>query len=156
MITEAPAPHVIKPAKSRNIKQNRLKECGSPHIMPSSIALGCGGYEAYAANPHSIRGFSKYRGSRFLLTETVRIKQNRAENAKPSQFCRVFLEVPGGLRRDNEVQQVLKDASKTRNPPEICGFRGVLSSALFHVVGAELTCSVRKTAVKFGGNRFCS
>jgi len=40
-----------------------------------------------------------------LLTEAVRIKQNRAENAKPSQFSRVFVEVSGGLRRDNEILQ---------------------------------------------------
>ena len=42
-----------------------------------------------------------------MLTETVRIKQNRAENAKPSQFSRVFLEVPGGLRRDKEILQAV-------------------------------------------------
>ena len=42
-----------------------------------------------------------------MFTETVRIKQNRAENAKPSQFSRVFLEVPGGLRRDKEILKAL-------------------------------------------------
>ena len=62
-----------------------------------------------AANSHSIRGLSCYRGSRFLLTETVRIEQNRAENAKPSQFSRVFLEVPGGLRRDKGILQAVKE-----------------------------------------------
>ena len=50
--------------------------------MLSSIAMGCNGYEAH-------------------------MQQIRAENAKPSQFSRVFLEVPDGLRRDNLVQQAL-------------------------------------------------
>ena len=48
--------------------------------MLKSIALGCGGYEAY-------------------------MQQNRAENAKPSRFSRVFSEVPGSLRRDKGIQQ---------------------------------------------------
>ena len=61
----------------------------------------------YAANPHSIGFISGCLGSRLLLTETVRIKQNRAENAKPSQFSRVFSEVPGSLRRDKGIQQAL-------------------------------------------------
>ena len=76
--------------------------------MLSPIALGCNGYEAHMQQiltPYG--GSSCNRGSRFLLTETVRIKQNRAENAKPSQFSQVFLEVPGGLRRDKEVLQAV-------------------------------------------------
>jgi len=63
-----------------------------------------------------------------LLTETARIKQNRAENAKPSQFSRVFLEVPGGLRRDNEVQQALIGISKLQKTTEMAYFRGFFMS----------------------------
>ena len=68
--------------------------------MPSSIALGCNGYEA-----HMQQILTPYGVSRSLLTETARIKQNRAENTKPSQFSRVFSEVPDGLRRDRGIQQ---------------------------------------------------
>ena len=45
-------------------------------------------------------GFELKPGITILLTETARIKQNRAENAKPSQFSRVFSEVPGSLQRE--------------------------------------------------------
>ena len=44
-----------------------------------------------------------------MLTETARIKQNRAENAKPSQFSRVFSEVSGSLARDKEIQQAVTE-----------------------------------------------
>ena len=64
-------------------------------------------WSIYAANPHSIWGLNWYRGSRFLFTETVKIKQNRTENAKPSRFSRVFLEVPGGLPRDKGIHEAL-------------------------------------------------
>ncbi len=105
--------------------------------MPSSIALGCGGYEAHMQQiltPYGV--FSRYRGSRFLLTETVRIKQNRAENAKPSQFSRVFLEVPGGLRRDNEIQQALISSQRYSESPEI-QFSGLFQCTnLFGTVSA--------------------
>ncbi len=40
-----------------------------------------------------------------MLAETARIKQNRAENAKPSQLSRVFSEVSGGLRRDKGIHE---------------------------------------------------
>ena len=49
-----------------------------------------------------------------MLTETVRIEQNRAENAKPSQFSRVFLEVPGGLRRDKGILQTINSLELAR------------------------------------------
>ena len=56
------------------------------------------------------------RESRSLLTETAGIKQNRAENAKPSQFSRMFSEVPGSPRRDKRIQQALIRRFQTAKP----------------------------------------
>ena len=81
-------------------------------------------WSIYAANPHSIRGLSCNRESRFLLTETARIKQNRAENAKPSQFSRVFSEVSGGLRRDKGIQQALISSRNHQKTLESQRFQG--------------------------------
>ena len=81
-------------------------------------------WSTYAANPHSIRGLSCNRESRFLLTETARIKQNRAENAKPSQFSRVFSEVPDSLRRDKGIQQAIIYSLKMLKKPGIRHFPG--------------------------------
>ena len=66
--------------------------------MLSSIALGCNGYEAH-------------------------MQQIRAENAKPSQFSRVFLEVPDGLRRDNLVQALIAGASQDVSIQYITSYR---------------------------------
>ena len=61
-----------------------------------------------------------------MLTETAGIKQNRGENAKPSQLSRVFLEVPGSLRRDNlrelrvmQNKDKLDDLNKTEENREL-------------------------------------
>ena len=52
-----------------------------------------------------------------ILQKPRKIKQNRAENAKPSQFSRVFSEVSDGLLRDNAVQQALiKRCEYAENP----------------------------------------
>ena len=82
-------------------------------------------WSTYAANPHSIRGLSCNRESQFLLTETARIKQNRAENAKPSRFSRVFSEVPGSLRRIREFSKRWSNQANTQKTPEIRHFRGL-------------------------------
>ena len=73
--------------------------------MPSSIALGCGGYEAHMQQfltPYG--GFSRYRELRFCLQKPPESSKTEG-NAKPSQFSLMFLEVPDGLQRDNEIQQ---------------------------------------------------
>ena len=69
-------------------------------------------------------GFELLPGARSLLAETAGIKQNQTENAKPSQFSRVFLEVPGGLPRDKGIQQALIEAKRSSKKPGNMPFPG--------------------------------
>ena len=81
-----------------------------------------------------------------MLTETARIKQNRAENAKPSQFSRVFLEVPGGLRRDKEILEAITAFLEGRS------FEDVIRTAVS--LGGDcdtLTCIADSIAEAFYG-----
>ncbi len=52
-------------------------------------------------------GFELIPGITIFAYRNRQNQANRAENAKPSQFSRVFLEVPGSLRRNNEILQAL-------------------------------------------------
>ncbi len=81
-----------------------------------------------------------------MLTETARIKQNRAENAKPSQFSRVFSEVSGGLRRDKGILQALIG--------EECSDTETLLEYLSEIPCMELTKQYRLDWDKLDDNRF--
>ena len=100
-----------------------------PALTSSSIAPGCGGYEAHMQQILTPYGVLADIGDHDFC---IRNRQNQAKPSgkrKPSQFSRVFLEAPDGLRRDKEIQQASIEASSSQKPRNH-RFRGFFSEFL--------------------------
>ena len=93
--------------------------------MLSSIALGCGGYEAYMQQILTPYGVLANTGDHnFCLQKPSESSKTERKTQNPSQFSRVFLEVHGGLPRDNEILQVLIETSQHAKEPGNAPFPG--------------------------------